>query len=253
MKKSLDDHIKEALLKGTQTAPELKEDIWKNIENSLEKEEAQNRIPKEQRKYKPSFLKVASIAIIFALVFFTTTHYGRAAIYQLKVLFEPEKQITENIEGNEEKKEYSLQKGQMGYVIYIDESMYTKEILKNKDKIVPKNKAEYLPEMYMEISQVEDQTPQETAVDLENTLEEEYEEYKSEGMVEKPLKALHLTANTGYNPDDLLIKYYLVDNTEGGTFIIKLQYIREAAEGHGARFYHMLQEFKVVDLEQVEG
>lgn len=251
MVKNLDDKIKNALIEGTKAAPDLKEEVWESIQGKINQEKGVSRMARK-RTNRPSLLRFAAIAAVFVFLFLATTQYGQAAIDKIKILFDPQKNITEEIEGTEEEKEYTLQEGQMGYIIYVDESMYTKEVVDGKDRIVPINKAGNLPEMFMEISQVEDKTPQEAAKQLENDLKGEYAEFENQGKVDDPLEAIHLAANTGKNSNDLYVKYYLVDNTEGGTFVIKLQYILEAAEGHGARFYHMLKEFKVVNLEDLE-
>lgn len=251
MVKRLDDEIKRALIDGTNSAPDLKEEVWERIQGELSQEKGVSRMARK-RANRPSLLRFAAIAAVFVFLFLATTQYGQAAIDKIKILFDPQKNVTEQIEGTEEEKEYTLQEGQMGYIIYVDESMYTKEVIEGKDRIVPINKAENLPDMFMEISQVEDKTPQEVASQMGTDLKGEYKEFENQGKVEDPLEAIHLSANTGKQADDLYIKYYLVDNTKGGTFIIKQQYILEAAEGHGARFYHMLKEFKVVNLEDLE-
>ena len=140
----------------------------------------------------------------------------------------------------------------MGYIIYIDQSMYEKEVVDGKDRIVPLHKAENYPAMFMEISQDLDLSPEEVALEIENNLDRKYETFENQGLVSDPIEATHLSARTGINHDDLLVKYYLVDNTRGGSFVIKMEYTYEAAEGHGARFYHMLKEFELVDLEDME-
>src|SRR5690554_2346856 len=115
MGKSLDDKIKEALMEGTNAAEELKEEVFKNINSSIQQEKGGSRMARKHRN-RPSILRFAAIAAVFVLLFLTTTQYGQAAIDRIKILFDPEKQITEQIEGTEEEKEYSLKEGQMGYV-----------------------------------------------------------------------------------------------------------------------------------------
>ena len=177
--------------------------------------------------------------------------YGQATIDRIRTLFEPEKKVVEQIEGSEEEKEYTLKEGEMGYIIYVDQSMHEKEVVEGRDRIVPLYKADDYPAMYMEISQNINLNPEEAASQIEKDLKEEYNEFENHGIVSDPIDAIHLSAKTGINHDDILVKYYLVDNTRGGSFVIKMEYTYEAAEGHGARFYHMLQEFEVVDLEDM--
>ncbi len=251
MGKSLDEKIREALMAGTREAPEQREEVFKNIQASIQQKEGGSTMAKG-RKNRPSFIKFTAIAALFALLFLTTTQYGQAAIDKIKILFDPQKKITEQIEGTEEEKEYTLREGQMGYVIYIDESMYEKQVEQGKDRILPIHRADYLPEMYIEITQEEGKTPDEVAAQLEESLRDEYPEFENLGKIQDPVESIHLSAKSGIKHDDVIVKYYLVDNTRGGAFIIKTQYTLEAAEGHGARFYHMLKEFKVVNLEDLE-
>ena len=251
MTKNLEDQIKKALIEGTDSAPGLKDDVWQGIENELNKEKAGIRMTR-RKSNRPSLLRFAAIAAVFVFLLLTTTQYGQAAINKIKILLDPQKKITEQIEGDQEEKDYTLKEGQMGYVIYIDETMYTKEIEKGKDRIVPINKAENLPEMFIEINQVGNKTPEVLAIELESTLKDEFKRFKNYGNIEDPLKAIHLFGASGQKHDDIYVNYYLVDNTKGGSFIIKGQYTVEAAEGHGARFYHMLREFKVLAPEDIK-
>lgn len=252
MTKNFDDEIKRALMEGTDSAPGLKEGVWKGIENELNNEKGVIRLTGKRKYNRPSLLRFGAIAAVFVLMLLTTTQYGQAAINKIKILLDPQKKIIEQIEGDQEEKEYVLKEGQMGYVIYIDQTMYTKEALKDKDRIVPINKAEDLPEMFIEVSQVENRSPSVLASEMESKLKDEFKEFKNYGKIDDPLKAIHLFGATGRKFDDLYVNYYLVDNTKGGSFIIKTQYIVEAAEGHGARFYHMLREFKVLDPEDIK-
>ncbi len=134
-----------------------------------------------------------------------------------------------------------------GYVIYVDESMYKLVKQDGKDRIVPKiDPGNNLPEVYMEIQRVADKSPQEIATQLETELRSSFENVDNYGVVKEPIESISLHARAGLKPDSTIVNYYLVDDNQGGTFVIKQQYFLEAAEGHGARFYHMLKEFKIV-------
>lgn len=116
-----------------------------------------------------------------------------------------------------------------------------------KDKIVPRaafNKE--LPPVFMEIYQVKDKDPGTVLKQLELQLKTKYSKVNYIGKVQQPLKDLLITASSGNKWNDIIEHYYLVDNTQKGSFIIKQHYFLEASEGHGARFYHMLQEFRLV-------
>ncbi|MCM8901684.1 hypothetical protein KVG29_10680 [Caldicoprobacter algeriensis] len=120
-----------------------------------------------------------------------------------------------------------------------------------KDRIVPNvDPGDNLPEVYMEIQRVADKSPQEMAAQIEAELKSSFETVENYGVIEDPVKSISLRARSGLKPNATIVRYYLVDDKQGGTFIIKQQYFLEAAEGHGARFYHMLKEFKVVNSQE---
>lgn len=102
----------------------------------------------------------------------------------------------------------------------------------------------------MEIQRVAGKSPQELAAQLEAELKSSFETVDNYGPVSDPIEAISLHARSGLKPDSTVVQYYLVDDNSGGTFVIKEQYFLEAAEGHGARFYHMLKEFKVVNSQE---
>ena len=105
----------------------------------------------------------------------------------------------------------------------------------------------------MEISQDRDSTPEELAVRFEEELKADFSKVDAAREVTEPVEGIYIHAiDGGTQWDDEVVNYYLVDNTQGGTFIIKQKYFLEAAEGHGARFYHMLEEFVIVPEESQE-
>ncbi len=114
------------------------------------------------------------------------------------------------------------------------------------DRIVAKHQGEGLPEVFMEITQIVDKAPSAVAADIENQLKTEFPIVENRGQVSDPIDGTLIRATTGNEWNDKVVVYYLVDNTQGGTFVIKEQYFFEASEGHGSRFYHMLKEFEIV-------
>jgi hypothetical protein len=90
-------------------------------------------------------------------------------------------------------------------------------------------------------------------------LKETYDTVYDIESVDSPVKGLKLMAHDGRmdaeNKEDMpqghspIVKIYLVDNTDGGTFVITLKYFIEAEEGHGSRMDAMLREFTVVPKE----
>ncbi|AOY75295.1 hypothetical protein [Clostridium formicaceticum] len=253
MKKSFEDKIKETLVKQTDTSIELKEEIWKRIEKSIDKNNAnkeEHGIVKKQKPSKKRFWGLGTIAAALIVMFLAGTAPGHATIDRIKELFVPEKTIVEEIEGQEEQTDVSLQKSKLGYVIYFDEERYVLETIDGKDKIAPKEQADYVPEVFMEIEQIEGKTIENLAPEIKNALEEEYGITINIEEVEDPVKGIVLHGTKGKNWDDIVVRCYLVDNTQGGTFIIKQQYFLEAAEGFGHRFYNMLKEFEIVTEEE---
>jgi len=245
--KIFDQEIKDALLKATDTSLNLKNDIWKGIESKLEYYQNQKGgKTMKKNKFRSVFTALTLTAAALCVVFFTSTNAGRAAVAKIKEILAPEKVIVQDIEGQKEDTKVNLNEGP-GYVIYVDESMYKLVKQDGKDRIVPKvDPGNNLPEVYMEIQRVADKSPQEMATQLEAELRSSFESVDNYGVVKEPIESISLHARAGLEPDSTIVNYYLVDDNQGGTFVIKQQYFLEAAEGHGARFYHMLKEFKIV-------
>ena len=249
MRDNFDDNLREFLVKGTENSVKQKEEVWKKIENRLELNE---RLVMDMKRSRGPRVKKAFGAAIAAVVItstlFTVTQPGQAAVEKIREFFAVQKKIVE-IEGNPEEKDVNLHESKMGYVIYVDEELYTMEKGENVDRISPKHKAENLPEVFMEIRQISEKDPQSVATELEKDLKKDFPSVENKGEVEKPIKGTLITAKTGNSSSDTVVNYYVIDNTKEGTFLVKQQYFLEAAEGHGARFYYMLEDFKIVELE----
>lgn len=242
-----DNKINESLLKGTDEVTELKEVVWNNIENKLNLNEDKVVNVKARKNSILTFFKYGSVAAAISIVIMANTEYGHATANKIKQLFEPNKIVSEQIEGMDEKSNVSLQEGSSKYIIYIDEERYIMQNLDGKDIITPKVKAESYPNVSMEINQVENKEPEVVASEIEKSLKEKYKKVDNMKKVKSPINGIFIYANNGSSWDDIVEKYYLVDNTKGGTFIIKQQLFLEASEGHGVRFDNMLKEFKIVD------
>lgn len=242
-----DKKIKDALLEGTEEASELKDMVWKNIQKELNLDGGKKMTRRSAKKRGISRLvKYGSVAAVLAIVIFTSTEYGHAAVDKIKQMFVPNKVVKQQIEGTDEKNNVTLKESTMKYIIYIDEERYTMQKVDGKDKITPKIKAENYPEVFMEIEQVKDKSPEAAASQIEKELKGKFKTVENMGQVKEPISAKLIKARTGVKAKDTVVNYYFVDNTKGGTFIIKQQYFMEASEGHGARFYAMLKEFKIV-------
>jgi len=248
--KKVDDKIKEALMKSTEESVNLKDQVWNNIQAGIKENQKGGRMMNTRKRKKNNLIKVvASAAAVLLVVSFVGTESGQAAIKKIKDVLVPQKKIVEELEGQKEDTDVSLNESEVGYSIYFDEERYVMEKNDGVDRIVPKIKAEgNIPEVYMEIQQIEDKKIDVVFEELKNKLEGEFPTVIDEGKVEEPVKGLLIRARDGENWDSTVVKYYLVDNEQGGTFVIKEQYFLEAAEGHGARFYHILQEFRMEDV-----
>ena len=177
----------------------------------------------------------------------TFTQPGQAALEKLKKYFEPEKIIGYEVEGEKENIDSRLQQGALGYVMYYDQERYKVVEDGQMDRYVMKETTEEIPEVYLEVSQDLDNTPGELAAKLEAELKADFSKVDAPKEVADPFEALYIHAiDGGTKWDDSVVNYYLVDNTKGGSFVIKTKYFLEAAEGHSARFHSMLKEFTIV-------
>lgn len=246
-----DKKLKEALLQGTDEAVELKDMVWNNIERELNldrsKKKDMSRSSRRKKNNISSFVRYGSIAAAVAIVIGMNTQYGQAAVGKIKEIFVPNKVVKQELEGTTSENKVTLKESSMKYVIYIDEELYTMQSSEGKDKIVTKNKYENFPEVFMEIQQVKDKKPEVVASELQKELKGKFKKVDEPKVVKEPINSIFIYANNGSKWNDAVVKYYLVDNTKGGTFIIKEQLFLEASEGHGARFDNMVKEFKVVN------
>lgn len=247
--KKISDALKRATEKSSQA---LHEENFQRIMTKInEIEKGERKMPKKSALGK--MITIGTAAAVIAVTLMTFTQPGQAALAKIKKYFEPEKKIVEEIEGNEEVIDSKLQESEMGYVIYFDQERYKVVANGDVDRIEMIETYDNIPEVYMEISQNKDSTSEELAALLEEELKKDFSDVKAAESVTEPVKGLYIHAiNNGTNWDDPIVNYYLVDNTQGGTFIIKQKYFLEASEGHGTRFFNMLKEFEIVEEEVAE-
>ncbi|MFB5086720.1 hypothetical protein PGC35_05780 [Psychrobacillus sp. PGGUH221] len=244
----MDKRAKIEILKHTEdNQDQLKEDIWNNLDRELFPEKnRKDKHLKKKSKFVPITIAAAAAVI---LLFSTQTNTGMAFIKQIKDIFVPEKQITQSIEGMDEETEVVLQEGKDSeYVIYIDEERYkliqgeTSDIITTKEPLEEK-----YPEVSMEIKQITDKSPEDMVSTLEKELKAEYTNVTETERVTEPIEGFKLHGISGSEWDSPITNVYIVDNKNGGSFVIREKYFLEAAEGHGARFYAMLQQFEIVE------
>ncbi|EZP78515.1 hypothetical protein H839_01566 [Parageobacillus genomosp. 1] len=241
--KKMENMIRTALINGTESTVELEEEVWEYVQKNIKGQRRKGRKIKTRKK-RLWFAFVSAAAVLMLTFLFTEP--GQAGINKVKEWFAPKKVIVEEVEGQKEQKEVTLNKSKVGYVIYFDEKMYRVEKLNGKDRIVPLVQGSPdLPKVYMEIRQVTDQTPEALASSLEKQVKEQYPIIIQTGKVSEPVKGYVIQGESGRQWNDEVVKYYLVDNGQGGTFVIEQHYFVEASEGHGARFDNMLKQFRV--------
>lgn len=163
--------------------------------------------------------------------------------------FPVEKDIVVPIEGTEEKITGRLTIGKNeSYIIYIDEERYQMMAGQEADPdlIVPKEAlpAGY-PEVSMAILHAPDTAPAERTAELAEQLKASFPDLKEAESVREPVDGflLHGIADGGQDWDDAVIHAYVVSDGQQGSFTLTAKYFLEAAEGHGARFYAMANEF----------
>jgi len=248
-----DDDLKAAIKAGTQKAAEKKKDIWNNIEKQLKEGNMSRK--------KSHAGKIIAAVIAAGLVITGFTPLGQAAINSIAQLFEPQRAIDVVIEGDTEQTDQQLHVGTMEpdilddsvtYVLYVDEERYEFVSSETGDRIVPKGYPSDLPEVYMQIVQNTELTPQDAAAKIKAELVTSYIEVRDIEQITAPVDAIRLIAINGYEWNDDIVVYYFIDNTQGGTFIITAKYFVEAEEGHGARFEQMLADFEIVSVKQAQ-
>lgn len=251
-----DSVLTEALKRGTGGAARQKERVWRNVSAQLPKSR-QERKQDEMRRKRNLWMSgaFAATVVVLATVFFSLTPEGTALADRIVKFFAPEIRMNTQIEGGTETHNAALQgnsTGEAGYVIYIDSERYRKESAGGVDYYKALNAPDGYPPVQMEISQLPDAGAEETYNKVLAEAEEAYDLAEGRGQVDKPVKGWWVLAYDDGGGEAPYEEIYVVDNTKGGCFVIRCKMFREASEGHGARFYAMLETFEVVDPSQVE-
>ncbi|MGI6707293.1 MAG: hypothetical protein ACOX6S_14040 [Clostridia bacterium] len=248
--RKLEDMIQRALTEGTESSLELKDKVWSSIQGHIKQSRrGLSRMErKKRRNRRPIWLGGLSVAAALVLVFLMNTEAVLAGVNKIRELLAPEKVIVEELEGQKEETNVSLQESQVGYVIYFDKGRYRMEKLEDRDRIVATFEgAEDFPDVYMEIRQLADQKPESLVSSLEKQLSSKKPKTLRKEKVEDPVKGTRLTVVWGQNWNSVYEKYYVISNGKEGSFLFHQKFFFEAAEGHGVRFDNMLREFKLID------
>lgn len=248
---NLDDKIIESIKKRTdKDLSRLEDEIWTNLENELFSEEITAREdPKKMKKKNRVMPIIVTAAAALAIVFTLQTESGMAFVKGIKDIFVSEKEIIQNIEGQDEPTEVILNEGKNAeYVIYIDETRYKMIRGENVDTITT---IEPLPEKYpdvtMEIKQVADEKPEDLVKQIEADLQVDFPSLREIETVTEPVEGFLLHGLNGNGWDAKVVHLYVISNGKEGSYVIRENYFLEAAEGHGARFHHMLKSFEIVE------
>jgi hypothetical protein len=246
--RDMDKRIMQALDEGTVIKPEDREEVWNSIEKELFEDKKKGDIIRMRKK--GGLIKLAaSVAAVAILIIGLNTQPGLALVNRIREMFEPEKNITQDIEGSKEEQNVQLNEGKDAeYVIYVDQERYKMVKGTDADRIVPNPPLpDRYPEVSMEIRQVADKDPDALVREMEALLKEKYDDVTEPQPVEDPVKGWTVRGLGGRSWDSPVERVYVISNRKEGSFVITQKYFLEAAEGHGARFYHMLKEFYIVE------
>ncbi|MGM9975066.1 MAG: hypothetical protein ACI33K_13590 [Clostridiaceae bacterium] len=253
MSTNFSEDMREAMMKGSSNMEGAEREVWKNISLEISKREEADKREETMKKKNDRFMWVkVGTAAALAIIILAATDPGQTAIAKFKEFFAPEKQITQELEGDKEETDLQLNESKMGYIMYYDSERYTLRTEGDKDiieSIYNGSSEVQLPDVFMEIYQQESTTIEEEVAKLEQELSKIFPEVTKEEETD-PVKGIMIKGKEGNDFDSIIVKYHVLDNTKGGVFIIKEQYFLEAAEGHGARFTYMLREFQIVDGEE---
>ena len=245
----LDNKIKKALEDKIKITKEDKQEIWNNIDRELFLEKKKGEVKNMKSKKKRHISFVAAAAAVVILFVGTQTEAGHALIHQIKEMFASQKQITQEIEGNQEKTNVQLQTpSKSNYIIYVDQERYQFIEGEKSDKIVMKTPVEGdFPEVSMEIQQIVDKTPEVIVEELAAQIKAEYEIFYEPKKIEEPIEGWVIRGLGGHKWDSPIINVYVVSNGNQGSFIITQNYFLEAEEGHVVRFDEMVKEFRIIN------
>lgn len=106
------------------------------------------------------------------------------------------------------------------------------------------------PECGMDITHFSGMSPSQARLEAEAALRERELEISSEELSAALPGSLYLRASAGLEWDAEQAEIWLVDDGQGGTFVLSARYFLEAEEGIGARFRDMVSSFRPVDLKE---
>ena len=225
----------------------------------------ENSNEKTRRRYIRWIIALSTMLVVavMVLVFFNTAP-GVAAAQAVKknvtkfieTLFPPKK-IPVSIEGETENSEQQAG-GQEpdiqddgtvaapGFAIYYDPEWYAMTEENGVTYIRFDMEGADLPPCEIEIKHLADQTPDAAAAATREEMLPNWETV-TEAQALEGKDGVELSFSAGMNWDSVCGRVYFISDGRDGAFQITARYFVEAAEGHGSRFYQMVQTFEVID------
>jgi len=265
--------FKQAIDKLARPDDTQKTEVWRQIDAGIKEYEM-------KKKKNRATLMVASMLLAALAVFTVATPVGHAAVSKILGMFAPEKQVEITMEGQEETSDQGLyidgkeendqvvieadpeqtpkatQAQVVRYALYVDETRYVVEKQGEADVITPKDYPADYPPVAMRISQEPNMSVDDMVTRLHTELKANYDnvnEIEDAAFAHVSGKSVYafngnINGDKDTMPkwDDAVLKVYVLDNTVGGVFVIKMAYFIEAEEGHGARMAAMLDGFEVI-------
>lgn len=134
------------------------------------------------------------------------------------------------------------------FILYVDETAYRQSTENGVLTVEPLVDMGDLPACRLEVSRQPDISLTDAAAWAGEVLSETYADVSEPEAVSAP-DGLAITASNGLNWDSPQALVRLVEDRQGGVFVLYARYFLEAAEGHGARFADMMATFEPVSPE----
>ena len=134
------------------------------------------------------------------------------------------------------------------FILYVDETAYRQSTENGVLTVEPLVDMGDLPACRLEVSWQPDISLTDAAAWAGEVLSETYADVSEPEEASAP-DGLSITASGGLNWDSPQALVRLVEDRQGGVFVLYARYFLEAAEGHGARFADMMATFEAVSPE----
>ena len=134
------------------------------------------------------------------------------------------------------------------FILYVDETVYRQSTENGVLVVEPQVDMGDLPACRLEVSRQPDISLADAAAWAAEVLSETYDDVSEPESAADP-DGLAIAASGGLNWDSPQALVRLVEDRQGGVFVLYARYFLEATEGHGARFADMMATFEAVSPE----